>query len=60
MNVAQRMKTLVQARGVTYTFISAKTGIPVDAISRAFLGKRKLPILFSTGPNEVPVYTYTS
>lgn len=43
MNVAQRMKTLVQARGVTYTFISAKTGIPVDAISRAFLGKRKLP-----------------
>lgn len=43
MNVAQRMKSLVQERGVTYTFISAKTGISVDAISRAFLGKRKLP-----------------
>lgn len=43
MNVAQKLKSLVVDKGVTYTFISEKTGISVDAISRSFLGKRKLP-----------------
>lgn len=43
MNVAQKLKSLVENKGVTYTFISEKTGISVDAISRSFLGKRKLP-----------------
>ena len=43
MDVAQRLKALVAEKGVTYTFISERTGIPIDSISRSFLGKRKLP-----------------
>lgn len=43
MNVASKIKMLIENRGITYTFISSKTGIPVDAISRSFLGKRRLP-----------------
>ena len=43
MKVAQRMKKMIEDRGVTYRFISEKTGIPVDALSKSFLGKRKLP-----------------
>lgn len=43
MGVAERIKELVEERGVTYTFISGKTGIPVNSISRTFLGKRRLP-----------------
>ena len=42
MKAAEKLKDLVEERGVTYTFISSKTGIPVDTISRVFLGKRKL------------------
>lgn len=29
-------------RGVKYTAISKATGIPIDAISRSFLGKRNM------------------
>lgn len=43
MTVAQKIKALVDSKGVTYTFIASKTGIPVDAISRSFSGKRRLP-----------------
>lgn len=43
MSVAQKIKILVDNKGVTYTFISSKTGISVDAISRSFSGKRRLP-----------------
>lgn len=43
MTVAKRIKEIVEAKGVSYTFISEKTGIPVNAISRSFLGKRRLP-----------------
>ena len=43
MTVAERIKGLLDSKGVTYTFISAKTGIPVDAISKSLLGKRRLP-----------------
>lgn len=43
MSVAEQLKHLVDARGVSYTFISEKTGIPVNTISRSFLGKRRLP-----------------
>lgn len=42
MIVAKRIKEIVDSRGITYTFISLKTGIPVDAISRSFSGKRRL------------------
>lgn len=42
MTAAARIKELVNSKGVSYTFISDKTGIPVDAISRTFLGKRRL------------------
>ena len=43
MCVATRIKELIDEKGVTYTFISEKTGIPVDALSKSFLGKRRLP-----------------
>lgn len=43
MTVAEKMKTLIDDKGVSYTFISSKTGIPIDAISRSMLGKRRLP-----------------
>lgn len=43
MKAAERMKTLVESKGVSYTFISEKTGIPVNAISRSLMGKRRLP-----------------
>lgn len=42
MTVAQRIKEIVDNRGITYTFISSKTGISIDAISRSFSGKRRL------------------
>lgn len=43
MAVAARLKQLVNDKGVTYSFIALKTGIPVDAISKSLLGKRRLP-----------------
>ena len=43
MAVAERLKQLVDDKGVTYSFISSRTGIPVDAISKSLLGKRRLP-----------------
>lgn len=43
MAVAQKIKDIIDGRGITYTFISSKTGIPVDAISKSMMGKRKLP-----------------
>lgn len=43
LTVAEKVKSLVDARGISYTFISQKTGIPVNAISRSFLGKRRFP-----------------
>ena len=43
MNVAQKLKQAVEEKGVTYTSISSKTKIPVDAISKSLLGKRRLP-----------------
>lgn len=42
MTVAQKIKEIVDSRGITYTFISSKTGISIDAISRSFSGKRRL------------------
>ena len=43
VTVAQKMRLLIEQKGITYTFISEKTGIPVDALSKSFLGKRRLP-----------------
>ena len=43
MAVAERLKQLVDNKGVTYSFISSRTGISVDAISKSLLGKRRLP-----------------
>lgn len=43
VNAAQKLKLIVNEKGVTYTSISSKTGIPVDAISKSLLGKRRLP-----------------
>lgn len=42
MSAATRLKQLVDGRGIRYTFIADKTGIPLNSISRTFLGKRKL------------------
>lgn len=41
-DIAGNLKVLIKEKGITYTFISAKTGISIDALSRSFLGKRKL------------------
>ena len=43
MKAAEKMKRLVEDKGISYTFISEKTGIPVNAFSRSFLGKRRFP-----------------
>ena len=40
--VAERLKEKIDSIGVSYSFISSKTGIPVDTISRVFLKKRTL------------------
>lgn len=42
MKAQDVLKMCVEEKGVTYTFISEKTGIPVDTISKIFKGKRKL------------------
>lgn len=43
MTAAERVKKMVEDRGVSFTFISERTGIPVNAISRSLLGKRRFP-----------------
>ena len=55
MNVAKTMKELVEGKGITYTFISSKTGISVDAISKSFHGKRRL-----TADELVAICKYTN
>lgn len=40
--VAQRIKRIVDDKGVSYTYIANKTGLSVDAISKSFLGKRRM------------------
>ena len=42
MRVAQTLRGLIEQRGVTYTFLSRKTGIPVDRISKSLRGERRL------------------
>lgn len=42
MSAAMQLKKMVEERGVTYTFLSNKTGISVDAISKNFMGKRRM------------------
>lgn len=42
MCVATVLKQLIDSKGTSYTFISEKTGIPVDSLSKTFLKKRKL------------------
>ena len=43
MRAFERLKQLIDDKGITYTFISNKTGIPVNTISRSLSGNRKLP-----------------
>lgn len=43
MCVAEKLKYIVEERGTTYTFLSKRTGIKVDAISKSLSGKRRLP-----------------
>lgn len=43
LTAAERMKEIVESRGISFTFISEKTGIPINSISRSFLGKRRFP-----------------
>lgn len=42
MKAAQALRNLVEQRGVTYTFLSKKTGLPVDRISKSLRGERRL------------------
>ncbi len=41
--VAKALRELINSKGVKYSFISEKTGIPVNQISRSLMGKRRLP-----------------
>ncbi len=43
MCVAEKLKSIIDERGTTYTFLSKKTGITVDAISKSLSLKRRLP-----------------
>ena len=40
--VSDRLKTKIDTAGIKYTTLSQKTGIPIDTISKIFLGKRRL------------------
>lgn len=40
--VAEVIKGIIEEKGISYSFISSKTGITVDALSKTFLGKRRL------------------
>lgn len=42
MSAATRLKQLVDERGIRYTFIAEKTGIPLGAISKCFYGRRRM------------------
>ncbi len=42
MNAAEFLSGEVARRGVKYVAISSATGIPVDALSKSFMGKRNL------------------
>lgn len=42
LTVAEKLKTVISQRGITYSAISRATGVPVNSISRSFLGKRKM------------------
>jgi len=43
MHVAEKLKKIIDERGIKYTFIAKKTGIPSNCLSRTLLGKRRLP-----------------
>lgn len=43
MHAAEKLKLLIDGKGISYTFISKKTGIPINTISKSLLGKRRLP-----------------
>lgn len=42
MHVFEKLKHLIEEKGMSYTFLSVRTGIPIDAISKSLMGKRKL------------------
>ena len=42
MQAIPRLKEIITDRGIKYTTIAAKTGISVDALSKAFRGKRRM------------------
>lgn len=42
MTATQKLKAIIADKGITYSRISQKTGIPVDSLSKSFLGKRQL------------------
>lgn len=43
MTVAEQLNQIIKNKGITYSFVSKNTGIPIDAISRSMHGKRRLP-----------------
>ena len=42
MTVAEKLKIIVENKGITYAHISKVTSIPIDTISKTLRGKRKL------------------
>ena len=42
MTIGEKIKNIVDERGIKYTAIAQATHISIDAISRSFNGKRKI------------------
>lgn len=42
MSVAQILRTEIKGRGISYSFISRRTGIPVDTLCKSMRGVRRL------------------
>ncbi len=41
-NTAEKIRSVISRKGITYAAISRETQIPIDALSKTFLGKRKM------------------
>jgi len=42
LSVAQKLKALIDQRGIKYSFLANKTGIPVNQLTKSLHGNRRL------------------
>lgn len=42
MSTAEKLKQAIDSRGIKYSFIAQKAGIPLNSLSRSLIGKRRL------------------